>query len=302
VSSVGQELNASCTGHPGDAHDPVPSDPLVTPPKVPAADASHLFTVPASLHDRPPRTVSPPAVPAPSTPFSSGTAVFAPAVLYSQFSDTYKPVPVPADCEYPDAAYLADAVTRLLAAVVPAAAGAVPSTARFPDTADCQVVPIASVPEVAVVGVSVKQPLVVDGSPITSTAYDLNVVAESASHCAGVAWSTVQPVARSAVVSGAVDSPFCSSTSALPGGVAALAVGAAATPPTATAVAPATATATAAGGSAIPPAVKTSPRPAARTFRTARAARRNACRLPAKLKRATATSTRTGELGPIIRL
>jgi hypothetical protein len=98
--------------------------------------------------------------------------------LYSQFKDTYRPVPVPVDDEYPVPAYPTAESTRVFATAVPAAAGAVPSTAMLPETADCQVVPIASVPEVAVVGVRVEQELVVDGSPITSTAYDLNVAAE----------------------------------------------------------------------------------------------------------------------------
>jgi hypothetical protein len=104
VSIAGQELNASCTGHPVDVHDDVPSEPLVTAPNVPAELASHLFTVPVSLHDRPPLTASPPAVPMPSTPLRNGTGVLAAAVLYSQFSDTYRPVPVPAEDEYPAAA------------------------------------------------------------------------------------------------------------------------------------------------------------------------------------------------------
>ena len=102
----GQASNASRTGHDGDGNPPlpVPSEVLVNPPNVPAAAACQVFTVPASLHDRPPCTVSPPAPPMPSTPFSNGTAVPADAVEYSQFSDTYKPVPVLLDDEYPAAA------------------------------------------------------------------------------------------------------------------------------------------------------------------------------------------------------
>jgi hypothetical protein len=94
VNSAGHLSNASSTGHAGDGHDPVLSRLLENPPNVPAAVASHVFTVPASEQDRLPWTVSPPAVPMPSTPFSNGTLVPADAVEYSQFSDTYNPVPV----------------------------------------------------------------------------------------------------------------------------------------------------------------------------------------------------------------
>ena len=142
----------------------------------------------------------------PSTPFSSGTAVFAAAVLYSQFSDTYRPVPVRRGVLRPPR-NPPPAVIRLPAAVVPAAAGAVPSTATFPETADCHVVPIASVPDVAVVGVSVEQLLVVDGSPITSTAYDLNFAAVRLPRRRRRLGHR-PPAACSAVVSGAVVSPF----------------------------------------------------------------------------------------------
>ncbi len=169
MNIAGHALNASCTGHPVAVHEPEVRELFATEPKVPAAAASHVFTVPASVHDRPPWTLRPPAVPIPSTPLSSGTAVFAAADLYAQLSERYRPVPVDDEDEYRDAAYPTDASTRLFAAVVPAAAGAVPSTATVPVTADCQVVPIASVPEVAVVGISVEHELVVDGSPITST-------------------------------------------------------------------------------------------------------------------------------------
>lgn len=100
----------------------------------------------------------------PSTPFSSGTAVCAAAVLYSQFSDVYRPVPEP------EPAYATASSTKVLASEEPAAAGAVPSTATLPVTADCQAVPIASVPEVAVVGVRVEQEPEVDGSPMISAA------------------------------------------------------------------------------------------------------------------------------------
>ena len=104
MNIAGQESNASCTGHAGDGHEPPDSAPPVKPPNVPDASASHVFTVPVSAHDRLPSAVSPPAAPMPSTPFSSGTAVFAAAVAYSQFSDTYRPVPVLFEEEYPAAA------------------------------------------------------------------------------------------------------------------------------------------------------------------------------------------------------
>src|SRR5215470_5113505 len=99
---AGQVSNPSCTGHPGD-HGPVASELLVNPPNVPALAASQVFTVPGSPHDRLPCTVSPPAAPMPSTPFSSGTAVPAAAVEYSQFSDSYRPVP---EVEVPEFAEL----------------------------------------------------------------------------------------------------------------------------------------------------------------------------------------------------
>ena len=89
---AGQESNPSWTGHPGD-HGPVASELLVNPPNVPALAASQVLTVPGSVQDRLPCTVSPPAVPMPSTPLSRGTAVPAAAVEYSQFSDSYRPVP-----------------------------------------------------------------------------------------------------------------------------------------------------------------------------------------------------------------
>ena len=75
MNIAGQESNASWTGHAGDGHDPVASEPLVNPLNVPAASASQVFTVPGSLHDRPPWTLIPPAVPMPPTPFSRLTAV-----------------------------------------------------------------------------------------------------------------------------------------------------------------------------------------------------------------------------------
>ncbi len=49
-----------------------------------------------------------------------------------------------------------------------------PISATLPPTAACQLVPSASLPEVAVVGVSVEQVPLADGSPITSAAYCWN--------------------------------------------------------------------------------------------------------------------------------
>src|ERR1700684_138545 len=94
---VGQVLNASFTGQAGDGQEPDEpdaSDALVNPPKVPAEIASQVFKVPESLQDRPPCTVRPPSVPMFSTPLRKGTLVPAEAVEYSQFSDTYRAVPV----------------------------------------------------------------------------------------------------------------------------------------------------------------------------------------------------------------
>ncbi len=69
--------------------------------------ASQVFSVPGSEQDRPPCTVRPPAEPMPSTPFTSGTDVPAAAVEYSQFSDSYRPVP---EAAVPDWAELNPAV------------------------------------------------------------------------------------------------------------------------------------------------------------------------------------------------
>src|SRR6266436_4409011 len=124
---AGQVSNPSCTGHPGD-HDDAASELLVNPPNVPALAASQVLTVPGSVHDRLPCTVSPPAVPMPSTPPSSGTAVPAAAVEYSQFSDSYRPVPEVAVPEFaeekPAAAYPTASVIMVFAAEVPGSAGA----------------------------------------------------------------------------------------------------------------------------------------------------------------------------------
>src|SRR5438876_1538379 len=115
---AGQESNPSCAGQPGD-HGPGASEVLVNPPNVPALAASQVLIVPGSVHGRPPCTVSPPAVPMPSTPLSSGTAVPAAAVEYSQFSDSYRPVPEVAVPEFaelnPAAAYPAASVISVFA-------------------------------------------------------------------------------------------------------------------------------------------------------------------------------------------
>src|ERR1022692_157351 len=71
---------------------------------------------------------------------SSGTAVFAAAVEYSQFKDTYKPVPPPATA-YPTLSPISDVPA------VPASAGAVPSTATFPVTAGPHVPAVLSASE-----------------------------------------------------------------------------------------------------------------------------------------------------------
>src|SRR5580698_10931524 len=89
-----------------------------------------------------------------STPASSGTCVPADAVEYSQFSDTYRPVPVEPLEFHPAAADSAESVISEFDADTPGKVGAVPSTATFPVTAACHAVPIASPPLVPVVGSS----------------------------------------------------------------------------------------------------------------------------------------------------
>ena len=79
----------------------------------------------------------------------------------------------------------------VFAPAVPGSAGAVPSSATLPPTAACQLVPSASLPVVAVVGVSVEQVPLADGSPITSAAYCWNDVVDIDSQVAGVTWVTV---------------------------------------------------------------------------------------------------------------
>ena len=81
-------------------------------------------------------------------------------------------------------------MTRPLAPEVPASAGAVPSTATFPDTAPCQFVPSASLPDVPVVGVSDEHTPPLEGSPITSAAYPLNCDTDMPCHVDGVTWVT----------------------------------------------------------------------------------------------------------------
>ncbi len=97
--------------------------------------------------------------------------------------------------------------------VLPASAGAVPSTAIFPLTADCQVVLSASLPDVPVVGVSDEHVVPELGSPITRAEYAANWDAVIPRHVVGVTCVTVKPAACAIAVSGAVVSPFCSSTS-----------------------------------------------------------------------------------------
>src|ERR1022692_90130 len=94
---------------------------------------------------------------------SSGTAVFAAAVEYSQFKDTYKPVPPPATA-YPTLSPISDVPA------VPASAGAVPSTATFPVTAGPHVPAVLSASE----GTVDAHVVPVDGSPMISSEYVLN--------------------------------------------------------------------------------------------------------------------------------
>ena len=167
-------------------------------------------------------------------------------------------------------------VISVFAAVLPGSAGAVPSTARLPFTAPCQVVP-----SVLVVWVRDEQVPPLDGSPITRAAYPSNWDADIACHVDGVAWVTVYPAFCSTVVSGAVVSPFWSSTStAWP--VAALAAGAAATlAAAATAATPAAAATGAATGITAVPAASTGPSPAATSERARRTTRRVRARVRA---------------------
>ena len=140
----------------------------------------------AATHVEPcPTTFRPPAVPVPSTPLSSETVTGVVVDEESwQLSDTYRPVELPVDgCV---AAYEIASVTRDAEPALPASAGAVPRTAIFPFTADCQVVPIASVPDVAVVGVSVEHFAAELGSPMTRAEYAENWDAVIASQVAGV--------------------------------------------------------------------------------------------------------------------
>ena len=90
VSPAGQALIVSSTEHAGDGHDAKAA--LDSPLNAVRPSAAQVFTVPEFGHEDPcPVTVNPP----PSTLASNGTAVSAAAVEYSQFSDTYKPVPDP---------------------------------------------------------------------------------------------------------------------------------------------------------------------------------------------------------------
>jgi hypothetical protein len=90
VSPAGQTLIVSSTEQAGDAHDAKAL--LASPLNAASASVAHVFTVPESGQLDPcPVTVNPP----PSVCASNGTAVSAAAVEYSQFSDTYNPVPDP---------------------------------------------------------------------------------------------------------------------------------------------------------------------------------------------------------------
>lgn len=91
MNPAGQAFIVSCTEQAGAAQDD--SALLGKLPNVEEPSASQVLTVPelGQLADWP-VAVKPP----PSTWARSGIAVAAAAVAYSQFSDTYRPVPVPA--------------------------------------------------------------------------------------------------------------------------------------------------------------------------------------------------------------
>ena len=151
-----------------------------------------MLTVPESGHADPcPVTVNPP----PSTPASNGTAVPAAALAYSQFSDTYKPVPLPASA-YPIASLSNGAPAA------PANAGAVPITATFPVTAAPHTAAVLSASDGTLDAHDV-----VLGSPMTIAEYALNCAVVIASHVDGVATVTVSP-AGTAAASALDDPPF----------------------------------------------------------------------------------------------
>ncbi len=88
---AGHEFSVSCTEHAGDAHDASALLDRLLNWDTPWPSA--VLTVPEFGHVDPcPVTVNPP----PSTPARMGTAVPAAALEYSQFSDIYNPVPLPA--------------------------------------------------------------------------------------------------------------------------------------------------------------------------------------------------------------
>jgi hypothetical protein len=168
-------LIVSCTEHAGDGHDA--SALLPSPLNAASPSAAHVFTVPESGQLDPcPVTVNPP----PSTLASNGTAVSAAAAEYSQFSDTYNPVPLP-DTAYP----IASDSNELPA--LPARAGAVPSTATFPVTAGPHVPAVDNASD----GTLDAQLPPLDGSPMISAEYPSNCAVVIVSQVDGDATVTV---------------------------------------------------------------------------------------------------------------
>ncbi|HVB45891.1 MAG TPA: hypothetical protein VNF47_24720 [Streptosporangiaceae bacterium] len=190
VSPAGHALIVSSTEHAGAGHDPTAL--LASPLNAASPSAAHVFTVPESGHDDPcPVTVNPP----PSTLASNGTAVSAAAVAYSQFSDTYNPVPLPATA-YPIAS------DSKLAPALPASAGAVPSTATLPVTAGPHVPAVDSASDG-----TLEAHVPLDGSPMISAEYALNCAVVIASQVDGDATVTVYP-AGTAFASALDEPPF----------------------------------------------------------------------------------------------
>ena len=89
-----------------------------------------------------------------------------------------------------------------------------PITATFPETADCQLVPSVAA-RCRGRGQRRARPAA-GGVPDDQRRIGLERDADIASHVEGVAWVTVYPATVRIVVSGAVVSPFCSSTSTGP--------------------------------------------------------------------------------------
>src|SRR5580658_567110 len=190
---AGHAVNDSSTEHAGDVHGPIA--PLVSPLNAASATDAHVFTVPAfDEHDAPcPVTLNPP----PSTSASNGTLVPALAVEYSQFSDTYNPVPLPAS------AYLIPSDNNALPEL-PASTGAVPSTDTSPVTAGPHVAAVDSASE----GTVLAHVPPLEGSPITSAEYALNCAVVIASQVDGVATVTVAPSADAACASALLEPPL----------------------------------------------------------------------------------------------